>query len=60
MKTLEKVILFALVIVVVTLVLVPLKPWTYGNQYIFEYLRGRAVEIAEAIEQKHPTRLIES
>jgi len=58
MRTVEKVVLFASIIAVIVLVLMFLKPWAYGSQYTFEYLRGRAIEVAEAIEQKHPVRLI--
>jgi len=59
MRTAEKVALFASIVAIIVLVLMLLKPWTYGSRYTFEYLRGRAVEVAEAIEQRHPVRLIE-
>ena len=59
MRTVEKVALFASIVAVIVLVLMLLRPWIYGSQYTFEYLRGRAVEVAEAIEQRHPVRLVE-
>jgi len=58
MRTTEKVVLFASIVAIIVLVLMLLKPWTYGSQYTLEYLRGKAVEVAEAIEQRHSVRLI--
>ncbi|RLF08200.1 MAG: hypothetical protein DRJ60_00885, partial [Thermoprotei archaeon] len=60
MRTIEKVVLLASAMAVIALTLILTKPWTYSSRYTFEYLRDRAIEIAEAIEQRYSVGLIES
>jgi len=60
MKTIEKILLFATTLALICLVIILFKPWSHNVYYTFQYIRGRALELAEIIERKQSARLVES
>ena len=60
MKTIEKVLLFATTLALICLAIIIFKPWSRNAYYTFQYIRGRALELAKVIEGKHSARLVKS
>ncbi|RLE78787.1 MAG: hypothetical protein DRJ52_09800 [Thermoprotei archaeon] len=57
--SLQKLVLVASVAAVVAAVIAAYRPWESAVAYQIEYLRKKAVEVAEAIDSKSPVRLTE-
>ena len=58
--SLQKLVLAASVAAVVAAIIAAYRPWESAVAYQIEYLRKKAIEVAEAIDSKSPVRLTES
>ncbi|RLE91903.1 MAG: hypothetical protein DRN04_11690 [Thermoprotei archaeon] len=58
--SLQKLVLVASVAAIVAAIIAAYRPWESAVAYQIEYLRKKAVEVAEAIDSKSPVRLTES